>query len=96
MKNTVLIDKDLEAVSAAMMGAVDRWFACSLPGPRGASAERLRTAIRRTNAGAAIETCPDPVAAYSRAKEAAQYDDRIIVFGSFYTVSGVMQTEDVG
>jgi dihydrofolate synthase/folylpolyglutamate synthase len=91
----MLADKDLEAVSAAMMGAVDRWFACSLPGPRGASAERLRAAIGRTNAGAEIETWPDPAAAYSRAKEAARDDDRIIVFGSFYTVSGVMQTGDV-
>jgi dihydrofolate synthase/folylpolyglutamate synthase len=79
-----------------MMAAVDRWFVCSLPPPRGASAEQLRAAIARLRAGAAVESYPDPAAAFARAKEVARDDDRILVFGSFYTVSGVMQAGDVG
>jgi dihydrofolate synthase/folylpolyglutamate synthase len=92
----MLADKDLEGVSRAMMGAVDRWIVCSLPGPRGADAERLRAAVASQCADAAVETCPDPAAAFARAKELARGDDRIVVFGSFYTVSGVMQTGEAG
>jgi dihydrofolate synthase/folylpolyglutamate synthase len=92
----MLADKDFEVVAAAMLSAVDRWFVCSLSGPRGASAEQLRAAIVRLRADAEIESCADPAAAFARAREAARDDDRILVFGSFYTVGGVMQTGDVG
>jgi len=92
----MLVDKDLESVCSAVMGAMDRWFVCSLPGPRGAGAERLRAAIRSVRADADVESLPDPASAFARAREVARDDDRIVVFGSFYTVSGVMQTGDVG
>jgi dihydrofolate synthase/folylpolyglutamate synthase len=34
---------------------------------------------------------PDPAAAFIAAREAAGENDRIVVFGSFLTVAGVMQ-----
>ena len=91
----MLADKDLQSVAAAMCPAVDQWFACSLPGPRGAGAQQVLAAIEHVRADASVECCEDPAAAYARAKEVARDDDRIVVFGSFYTVSGVMRAGDV-
>jgi dihydrofolate synthase/folylpolyglutamate synthase len=37
-----------------------------------------------------IECFPDPAAAYQKALSKAGEGDRIVIFGSFYTVAGVM------
>jgi dihydrofolate synthase/folylpolyglutamate synthase len=38
-----------------------------------------------------VEACTDPVAALHKALAGADPADRILVFGSFYTVGGVLQ-----
>lgn len=87
----MLIDKDVLGVVKAMAESIDHWLLCSLPGPRGASAEHLQEAVRAVRPQAPIELCADPGSAYRRARELARGDDRIVAFGSFYTVSGVLQ-----
>ena len=43
----MLADKDIDGVVAALRGQVDRWTVAPLPGPRGASAQRLADALAR-------------------------------------------------
>jgi len=43
---------------------------------------------------AAVTQCVDVAAAYSQACDIATENDRIVVFGSFYTVAAVMQLRE--
>jgi dihydrofolate synthase/folylpolyglutamate synthase len=87
----MLSDKDAAGVASAMAQSVDLWLICSLAGPRGAAAEQLVQAVRSAQPHALVRLCESPADAYRQAQELAKDDDRIVAFGSFYTVSGVMQ-----
>jgi dihydrofolate synthase/folylpolyglutamate synthase len=87
----MLADKDAAGVASAMAQRVDMWLICSLAGPRGAAAEQLVQAVRSAQPDALVRLCESPADAYRQAQELAKDDDRIVAFGSFYTVSGVMQ-----
>jgi dihydrofolate synthase/folylpolyglutamate synthase len=92
----MLSDKDIDAVIAHMNPKVDRWICCSLPGPRGSSAESL--AARLYASGVATHSEDDPGVAcvptaadgVALAKERAGQNDRIVVFGSFLTVADAL------
>lgn len=87
-------DKDIEGVVKHLKGEIDHWCVTDLPLGRAASAEQLEKVLR----AAGVEDGPDnslarfasPQAAYQDALSRATEDDRIVVFGSFYTVAGVM------
>ena len=89
-------DKDLAALLARMAPLVDHWHVCSLDTPRAASAEELADAVRALPAGPGgaaptVQTHADPAAALQAALSGADPADRIVVFGSFYTVGGVLK-----
>jgi dihydrofolate synthase/folylpolyglutamate synthase len=86
----MLRDKDLAAVCARLRGRVDRWYAATLDNPRGATAAELARAIAAADEGADVREFPTPDAALTAAREEAGRDDRIVVFGSFFTVANVM------
>ena len=86
----MLRDKDLAGVCAQLRGRVDRWYAATLDNPRGASAGELARAIAAAEAGGEVSEYPAPDAALAAAREDAGGDDRIVVFGSFFTVANVM------
>jgi len=85
-------DKDYPAILARMDALIDHWYFTDLPTPRAASGAQLqaawRAATRRADADAHL--FPDPRQALAAAAVAATPLDRIIVFGSFYTVGGVL------
>ena len=84
----MLADKDVQGVVTALLPRVDRWHVAPLPGPRGASAARLREALIAAGVGAEAVRMFDSVAqALAAAREAAGEADRILVFGSFLTVA---------
>lgn len=85
-------DKDLTALLARMDPLVDRWYFCDLPTPRAASASALQAAwqVQTRRRDAASATFCTPLQALSAAAQAASPADRIVVFGSFYTVGGVL------
>ena len=88
-------DKDLAGIVAPMAGRVDRWFVCGLPLERAATPDELARLVRaHTPDGAAdsVQGYPGADEAWRAAVEAAGPDDRIVVFGSFYTVAGVMRS----
>jgi len=88
----VMRDKDLAGVVGRIAPLIDRWFVTDLPLPRAATAEELAVLLRgQRGEGAAISTHGDPSQALAAALGAADPADRIVVFGSFYTVGGVLK-----
>ena len=87
----MLKDKDIEGVAAALSPLVAEWFVAPLPIPRGADLARLETALRTANVIAPLIRCDDVASAVQRARERAGPDDRILVFGSFYTVAAALR-----
>ncbi len=86
----MLADKDAAGVFAALGGEIDAWWTCTPDSPRARNAEAL-AAILRDYAGAApVHVQGDVAAALSAARGAAREGDRILAFGSFYTVAAVL------
>ena len=85
----MLRDKDIAGVVGAAKARVDHWFIAGLAGPRGASAEELGQALAAAGV-TGVTPCADVPAAYAQACDIAAENDRILVFGSFYTVAAVM------
>lgn len=87
-----MADKDLAPMLHRMDPLVDRWYFTDLPTPRAASGAALQAAwqavTKRTDAVSAVFSTPlDALHAAAKAQAA----DRIVVFGSFYTVGGVLE-----
>lgn len=88
-----MADKDLGPMFDRIGPLIDRWYFTDLPTPRAARAARLAEQ-RSARAGreGVVSTChDDPAAALDAAVRAADPADRIVVFGSFFTVGGVLQ-----
>ena len=83
-----MADKDIDGVLKPLLNTVDYWYCTDLPTPRAASASDLAKRLQTFNKEALVFM--DPGAAYQAALDNAGEGDRILVFGSFYTVSGVM------
>ena len=89
-----MADKDIQGVIAHLKGEIDHWNVTSLPTPRAASAAMLAGALR----DAGVNQGPDssvtefdtPADAFQDAVKRSSENDRILVFGSFHTVAGVM------
>jgi dihydrofolate synthase/folylpolyglutamate synthase len=86
----MLRDKDVAAVCRVMRGRISTWYAATLDTPRGAGAGELAQAVHSSDAAARVEEFASPAAAFQAACRHAGENDRIIVFGSFYTVAAVM------
>ncbi len=85
----ILGDKDAPEIVGALQPLVDHWFLCSLPGPRGVSAAQL---AQRLNLPSEKVTLAGSVAAGCEAARAATGGaDRVLVFGSVYTVGPALQ-----
>ncbi|MES2529637.1 MAG: cyanophycin synthetase, partial [Pseudomonadota bacterium] len=88
----VMADKDLDPIFARIGPLIDRWYFTDLPTPRAAAAHDLLTRWQAQNkrADAAASMHADPMAALPAAIDQADPADRIVVFGSFFTVGGVL------
>ena len=88
-----MADKDLTPMLQRMDPLVDRWYFADLPTPRAASGAALQAAwqalTQRKDASSAVFS--QPLDALHAAAAKAQAADRIVVFGSFYTVGGVLE-----
>jgi len=95
----MMADKDIAGVIEAIRQRIDHWLPCDLPGQRAASAADLAVVLAKVGAvSSVIEVAgqfQSPAAALAYAQENAGDDDRILVFGSFLTVAGVMRPDPV-
>lgn len=88
-------DKDLQGVLEIMAPCVDRWFFTDLPLPRAISATDLEILwkdmcgkLKFTVESKSYQT---PFRALQEACQEVGEDGRVIVFGSFFTVGGVLE-----
>ena len=92
----IMEDKDIDAVIAPMAGIVDHWCVADLPSPRSAQAAQLAQKLAALKGPGAkpeeysASAFANPEQAFANAMSRAEENDRIVVFGSFYTVAGVM------
>ncbi len=86
----MLADKDAAGVFAALSGEIDAWWTCTPESSRAREAAALATILRSEVSSAPISVQPDVNAALAEARGAAREGDRILVFGSFYTVAAVL------
>ncbi|NHZ63697.1 bifunctional tetrahydrofolate synthase/dihydrofolate synthase [Massilia genomosp. 1] len=92
----IMQDKDIDGVIAPMADYVDHWCVANLPSPRAADPDTLAATLAALPSGDAkpgersVHTFADPASAFANAMSRAGENDRIVVFGSFYTVAGVM------
>jgi len=91
-------DKDVLGVISHLKDKIDHWYLTGLPLDRAADTHYLADCLRQsgvqesTEKGSecSIRHFPNPQEAIIEAKRLATENDRIVVFGSFLTVAGVM------
>jgi len=88
-----MADKDLLAMFQKMLPLVDSWYFTDLPLPRASSGAQLAELLAKINTRKDVKASQheSPQKALDAAIDAAAPTDRILVFGSFYTVGGVLQ-----
>jgi dihydrofolate synthase/folylpolyglutamate synthase len=87
-----MADKDLASMLTKLLPLLDRWYFTDLPLQRAAKATALMAQWKALNSrkDAQGATFADPMQALQAAIAAADPADRIVVFGSFLTVGGVL------
>jgi dihydrofolate synthase/folylpolyglutamate synthase len=80
----ILADKDAREIAAALAPLVDHWVLCTLPGPRGSTAADLANRLRLRPEQVTLADSVEEGCEAARAGSVA--GDRVIVFGSVYTV----------
>jgi dihydrofolate synthase/folylpolyglutamate synthase len=88
----MLADKDIGGVVDAMRGRVDLWFVAAPAAERAASAERVASVLAERGLGAATRAFASVGSALEGARREAGPNDRIVVFGSFYTVAEALRS----
>jgi dihydrofolate synthase / folylpolyglutamate synthase len=88
-----MADKDLRPMFDRVHALIDQWYFTDLPSPRAARAEDLLAIWQKsvTRPDVRGQIYPNPSEALQAAVQDAAPTDRIIVFGSFFTVGGVLQ-----
>ena len=93
-----MADKDLAPMLLKVSPLIDRWYFTDLPTDRAETAANLQQKLKALQvvAGATHREVPtslyaSPQAALEAAVQAADPADRIVVFGSFYTVGEVLK-----
>jgi dihydrofolate synthase/folylpolyglutamate synthase len=89
-------DKALDEVIARIAPWVDHWHFCDLPTARASTSAELAARFQRLRPGLSspadvgVSQHASPWAAFEAARSQSEPADRIVVFGSFFTVGGVM------
>ena len=88
-----MADKDLAPMLGKVGPLIDKWYFTDLPTARAESGARLmeKWQAQNTRNDALALAFADPVDALRAAVSAADPADRIVVFGSFYTVGGILK-----
>ncbi len=92
----MLSDKDAAEVIQKFKGIIDHWYLCDLSGPRGRKAQELAVLVEKLLPKddenlPTVQIFENPVVAFEAVRAKANDNDRIVVFGSFLTVSAVLE-----
>jgi len=87
-------DKDIAGIISQLKTQIDHWCITDLPLPRAATATHIEMLLNLQNVlddgEKTIQCFDNPANAYTYAVSKAGENDRIVVFGSFLTVAGVI------
>ncbi len=83
----MLADKAVAEVVRNLAPEVDEWFIAGLDVPRGLEAKKLAEIVRDQQPDDTLATCETVTQACQQALQKATVNDRIMITGSFYTVS---------
>lgn len=86
---SMLADKDIDGVISVMCDVIDVWHVAGLDVPRGVSGAQLAGRLQAAGI-TSVHVHANVTAAYQQAGSHAQPIDRVVVFGSFYTVAEVV------
>ena len=88
----MLADKPVTDVIGLVSSEIDCWYTAGLESvPRGLSARRMEDVVEQLVSDVKLCSAATVAGACDQALAAAAKDDRIIIFGSFYTVAEAMQ-----
>lgn len=86
----MLKDKDITGVIKILKDQVNHWLIANLDVSRGEKAAKLEEILKSEQVSSNIDVFSNVVEAYQQACKLATGNDRIIVFGSFYTVGDIL------
>jgi dihydrofolate synthase/folylpolyglutamate synthase len=86
----MLKDKDMAGVVDALKSQVDEWLVAGIDAPRGATADELGAVLERSKVNKVVRFTHAAEALHHAYNQAGE-NDRIVAFGSFYTVAEVMR-----
>jgi len=87
---SMLNNKDIAGVIAALDAYTDTWLIAGIDSPRGATAREMENVLENCRVRGEIIAFENIAEAFRYAYNAAGENDRILAFGSFYTVAEVM------
>lgn len=87
----MLNDKSHAEALSVMLPEIKKWYVADLDVPRGAKASHLENVLKSLDRDTDVSCFADVNQAISAADAEAEQGDRVIIFGSFYTVEFAMQ-----
>jgi len=87
----MLADKDIAGVVEAMKGRIDKWYVAAAQADRAASAGDVAKILAAKGLEGVTRTFATVASALDTARREAGPNDRIVVFGSFYTVAEALR-----
>jgi dihydrofolate synthase/folylpolyglutamate synthase len=88
---SILRDKDILGVVEAVSLDIDAWYIAEIQNERAANIDTISNAIYKVNPSAHIVPFKNIQEAYQFASNEVARNDRIIAFGSFFTVAEIMK-----
>ncbi len=94
---SALADKDISGLVAPLTAMVDHWYTGEVMAERAASPEQLEQAMLAAGvASSSIDRHAHLYDAMTKAMADAETHDRLIIFGSFYTLAEMLQHPAIG
>lgn len=91
----MMADKDIAGVVGLLADRIDAWHVAAPQLARSADPEALAHIIRSIQGDSSVTIYPSVALAWQGASKQANESDRILVFGSFYTVAEVMAAREI-
>lgn len=88
---SMLSDKDISSVVDILSDAIDEWHVAPIEHPRAASVDYLQSNINQSVATEHVYIYTDLPSALQSAYKKAAKNDKIVVFGSFFTVAAILE-----
>ena len=89
---SVLKDKDLQGIVTPFKDIIDQWAILSIDSERGQSAEEIKSKLQKLGINNITVVSNNFKKAVQDVKNALEYEDRVVAFGSFLLISGVLES----